>query len=195
MTTPLTRLERADLAKTLEAQISRYRGDRGESPILALLLLNLDAALDCVRKLEAQAVHKTRGPNAPRAFRTGAKDHAKPKMTLNQCYEALGRIPEVGGWLPVTKVWQDDVGKTFAEVGGFGFMSARVLPTTLAIAAGSARWLRLEPDGTVAALLVPNGTSRSSARQISVDGSEIIVPLPALAPTATIAQPNLACAE
>lgn len=73
-----------------------------------------------------------------------------------------------GGWLPITKIW--DNGQT--DVG--------MLPEALAKTGVTPRWLRLAPDGTVDAVLVANGSSRISARQIRADGSEIIVPMPAI---------------
>ena len=74
-----------------------------------------------------------------------------------------------GGWLPVQKVWGSP-GGALMDVAG-----ARLeLRGILGERAPEARWARA--DGT--AILVPNGTSRTSARQIGADGSEIIVPLP-----------------
>lgn len=74
-----------------------------------------------------------------------------------------------GGWLPVTKVWGSPGGALMDLAG------TRVeLRGTLAERASEARWARL--DGS--ALLLPNGASQTSARQIGADGTDIIVPLP-----------------
>lgn len=76
-----------------------------------------------------------------------------------------------GGWLPVLKVWSGG----FVEVTDG---SRYELTGTFAQRAPEARWLRVEA-GQVAALLLRNGGAHNSARQLSADGSEIIVPMPA----------------
>jgi DNA repair protein RadD len=88
-----------------------------------------------------------------------------------------------GGWLAVVRVW--DVPDGAIVQTGIGADQARhELRGPLAGAAKAARWLRVASEGVVVAVLVPNGGSRSHAKQISADGSEIIVPLPAvLAPS------------
>lgn len=87
-------------------------------------------------------------------------------------------VAREGGWLPVRKAWQDEVTREIIAVAG---ASQCILIGALADAASAARWLRLDATGAPCAVLVPNGASRTSARQISADGSEIIVPLPAVA--------------
>jgi DNA repair protein RadD len=82
----------------------------------------------------------------------------------------------VGGWLPIRQSWQDTQTSEVIAVDANG--GRWVLPRSLVDHAPSARWLRGDAD-TASALLLPNGASRTSARQISADGVEIIVPLPA----------------
>jgi DNA repair protein RadD len=80
-----------------------------------------------------------------------------------------------GGWVPATRVWND---------GHIDLEGKRVmLPESLAAAVRGVapRWIRFEDDGAVAAVLVPNGSSRITARQITAAGLEMIVPLPAVA--------------
>lgn len=80
-----------------------------------------------------------------------------------------------GGWLPVVRAWQHGDGHAIVQTGD---NERHELRGALAGQAAVARWLRLGASGV--AILVPNGPSRSSARQISADGAEIIVPLPAM---------------
>jgi hypothetical protein len=42
----------------------------------------------------------------------------------------------------------------------------------------AAKWLRLDDAGAVVALLLPNGASRTSALQVTADGTELPVPMP-----------------
>lgn len=82
-----------------------------------------------------------------------------------------------GGWLPIMRAWTEpDTQQTVALVGATGTTATL---NGFAEHARTARWLRLDAAGAVAAVLVPNGASRTSARQIGADGSELIVPLPA----------------
>lgn len=82
-----------------------------------------------------------------------------------------------GGWLPVASVW--DGGQVDTTTGRYE------MPGALrdALGDGSPRWLRLDDGGAVAAVLLPNGASRSSAWQVSADGARTIVPLPGYAET------------
>jgi hypothetical protein len=82
-----------------------------------------------------------------------------------------------GGWLPIAQSWEHE-GTTYAKAGGEGYVTVQSLPAALVPYARAARWLRMGDSG-VAAILVPNGASRTSARQITAEGAEIIVPLPA----------------
>jgi DNA repair protein RadD len=83
-----------------------------------------------------------------------------------------------GGWLPVRRVYDSPEGAV-VDLGA----SRVMLPAALASWGKSARWLRLDTGGAVAAVLVPNGSSRSHALQVGADGAEIIVPLPGVAAT------------
>lgn len=74
-----------------------------------------------------------------------------------------------GGWLPIRKVWQEGGTYTALVEGGERFP----LPEALAALAADARWIRT--DGTV---LVPNGASRTSARQYDAAGNFLVVPMP-----------------
>lgn len=72
-------------------------------------------------------------------------------------------------WLPVRKAWREGTVTTLLTPDG-----PVDLPEALAGFAADARWVRRE-DGT---LLLPNGASRTSARQISSSGAMLIVPMP-----------------
>jgi hypothetical protein len=78
-----------------------------------------------------------------------------------------------GGWLPIAKAYSGPGGALVDASGGRYELRGR-----LAELIGEARWLRVE-GGSVVALLLPNGSSRSSARQVTADGAEFIIPLPA----------------
>jgi DNA repair protein RadD len=78
-----------------------------------------------------------------------------------------------GGWLPIRQIWRD--GEEVAAAAG---TDRYVLAGAFADRAADARWLRADA-GQVTAILVPNGSSRNSARQVTADGAEMIVPLPA----------------
>lgn len=83
----------------------------------------------------------------------------------------------VGGWQAIRRVWVDEVTReTVAQANDGTF----TLTASLATHAQTARWLRSDETGA-AAILIPNGASRSSARQILADGSELIVPMPGVA--------------
>lgn len=79
---------------------------------------------------------------------------------------------KVGGWLPVQRMWQSGEGY-IAQIG----KDQVGIPDAFNSVAGSARWLRMGDDG-VLGILVPNGSSRSTVRQYSADGSMLIVPMP-----------------
>lgn len=125
-------------------------------------------------------------PHCGYDMRSGPRSEAKgPKLLEIPSGAALIRswgkgTERTGGWLPITKVWEDK-GETYAKAGEL----VQTLPVALVPHAAVARWLRLDEAGAaVAAVLLPNGTSRSSARQITADGSDMIVPLPAAAEAA-----------
>jgi DNA repair protein RadD len=82
-----------------------------------------------------------------------------------------------GGWLPISKVWIES--DQVVAVADFGANATRHDVTgPLAEYAKAAKWLRLDADRNVAALLLPNGRSQSSALQITTDGTQLPVPLP-----------------
>jgi DNA repair protein RadD len=81
-----------------------------------------------------------------------------------------------GGWLPIAKVYAGPGGAV--AVCGAGMVELR---DKLAEYAPEARWLRIGPDNQAESLLLPNGASRSSARQVLPNGATLIVPLPAAA--------------
>lgn len=86
-----------------------------------------------------------------------------------------------GGWLPIRRAWSKSLEGGSVEHGVDDGNGGRwTLPATLATYATDARWLRAGPDG-VAAILLPNGASRSSALQITADGVQFVVPLPGVA--------------
>jgi len=74
-----------------------------------------------------------------------------------------------GGWLPVRRAWSQQGVYTLLTAEGDEIH----LPEALAGFASEARWVR--SDGT---LLVPNGNSRNSVKQISSSGACLIVPMP-----------------
>lgn len=83
--------------------------------------------------------------------------------------------PKAGGWIPVRKVWRDD-GVTILDVNGDRWN----MPATLEGHAKDARWIRGE-GGVVVAVLKRNGSSHTSALQVTVDGMVLPVPMPAAA--------------
>lgn len=83
--------------------------------------------------------------------------------------------PKAGGWIPVRKVWQGD-GLTILDANGDRWS----MPATLEAHAKDARWIRGE-NGVVVAVLKRNGSSHSSAIQVTADGLTMPVPMPAAA--------------
>lgn len=82
-----------------------------------------------------------------------------------------------GGWLPVRRAWKDTNDVTWIDVISDNNFPPVPVYGVLAERASEARWMRCN-EPSLTALLVPNGASRTSARQVSADGSEIIVPMP-----------------
>lgn len=78
-----------------------------------------------------------------------------------------------GGWQPIRKAWEVEAG-TLIETE----QNAAVFPISGTCMRG-VRWARFDGDGDIDSVLVPNGTSRSSALQINREGVQLIVPLPA----------------
>lgn len=83
----------------------------------------------------------------------------------------------MGGWLPILRVFGREEGTATVVAGSERYE----LVGTLAEHVRAARWLRAAEDGTVEAVLVPNGASRSTAVQISANGMSLVVPLPSVA--------------
>ena len=115
-------------------------------------------------------------------MRTGGDGGAPPAQKLLEkpsgaaLISSFGHIaPKAGGWLPVRKVWQGD-GVTILDGNGDRWK----LPAVLEPHAKDARWIR-GTDGTVAAVLKRNGSSHTSALQVTADGAMMPVPMPAAA--------------
>jgi DNA repair protein RadD len=83
-----------------------------------------------------------------------------------------------GGWLPVLRAWKAADDTAWVVAGE----QQLILAGELARALSNVRWVKLGGFGVIVSVLVPNGRSQASAKQISADGSEIIVPLPAMVP-------------
>jgi DNA repair protein RadD len=81
-----------------------------------------------------------------------------------------------GGWLPVRLAYEAEGAHVLADTNGDKW----TLPPELVSHAAAARWVR-GSGGTVEAILLPNGASRSSALQVLATGASLIVPLPAAA--------------
>lgn len=137
----------------------------------------------CPACLASIAKHHMDCPACSFDMRAGPREKAAAGLLDTPSGAALLRGYKVtaaerqGGWLAIVKVYAGP-GGALADVAGGGRHELR---DALANAAGEARWLRLGPDGAADAVLVPNGSSRSSrssARQISASGAEIIVPMP-----------------
>lgn len=77
-----------------------------------------------------------------------------------------------GGWEPVRRVGDANGVVTVATAD-----SQHVVTGPLAAHVEKARWIRLV-GGVVDAILVPNGASRNSVLQITVDGMQLPVPMP-----------------
>lgn len=93
-----------------------------------------------------------------------------------------GGKERAGGWLPAGRSWSLEDGGMLVEAGS----DKLALPAPLAdaIRGVAPRWVRRDEAGAVVAVLVPNGLSRTSARQILADGAEWVVPMPAAAEVA-----------
>lgn len=144
-----------------------------------LMTKNCPACLEAIPKYELDCRHC--GHDMRQPVTEGAKD-AKllDRPTGAALISSWSRgVEREGGWMPILRAWEAD-GETVVVAG----QDRYALTGALVTHAKAARWLRIGEGGAVAALLVPNGTSRSSARQISIDGSEIIVPLPAVSEAA-----------
>ncbi|KRQ11912.1 hypothetical protein AOQ73_05755 [Bradyrhizobium pachyrhizi] len=113
-------------------------------------------------------------------MRTGGAGEAEPpaqKLSVKPTGAALissfGVVaPKAGGWIPARKVWKGD-GVTILDANGDRWTA----PPTLEAHADKARWIRGE-NGMVAAVLKRNGSSQSSALQVTADGLVLPVPMP-----------------
>jgi DNA repair protein RadD len=121
-------------------------------------------------------------PHCAYNMRTGgAGTDPKPQSLLEKpsgaaLISSFGAIaPKAGGWLPVRKVWHGD-GMTILDGNGDRWS----LPAAFEPHAKDARWIRGE-GGVVAAILKRNGSSHSSALQVTADGMTLPVPMPAAA--------------
>jgi DNA repair protein RadD len=121
-------------------------------------------------------------PHCAHDMRTGgAGSDSKPQSLLEKpsgaaLISSFGAISaKAGGWLPVRKVWQGD-GVTILDGNGDRW----TMPAGLVAHAKDARWIRGEA-GTVAAVLKRNGSSQTSALQVTADGMVLPVPMPAAA--------------
>jgi DNA repair protein RadD len=88
-----------------------------------------------------------------------------------------------GGWLPVWRVWEQDGVVTLATESG-----QVTLPEALAAYGKAARWIRLSAGGAVDAVLIPNGSSRTSVLQVTIGAAGVVqLPVPMPSPVANAA--------
>lgn len=84
-------------------------------------------------------------------------------------------VDREGGWIAIRKSYRHETGETIIDTETHRL----TLPTQLQVYGDKAKWIRMTPDGAeVTGLLIPNGSSRTSALQISLDGPPIVVPIP-----------------
>lgn len=86
-------------------------------------------------------------------------------------------VERAGGWLPILRVFGRDEATVTVVAGAERYE----LAGTLVDHVRAARWLRADDAGQVVAVLVPNGSGRTSALQITADGQTLPVPMPAVA--------------
>lgn len=119
-------------------------------------------------------------PHCAFDMRAGPREEAAQKLRDTPSGAALiasykgAMIERAGGWLPIRKAYSGP-GGALIDAGSGRYELAGHLATV----AADARWCRLGEDGAVAAVLLPNGAARASARQVSADGTELIIPMPA----------------
>ena len=120
-------------------------------------------------------------PHCQHDMRTGGGGAAPPEHKLLDrptgaaLISSFGAIaPRAGGWIPVRKVWRFEDGVMILDSNGDKWK----IPASLDSHADKARWIRGE-SGIVAAVLKRNGSSQSSALQVTADGGAMVVPLPA----------------
>ncbi len=81
-----------------------------------------------------------------------------------------------GGWLPVRRVWEQDAVVTVATDA-----AQLVVDGMLQGYVDKARWVRVAASGEVDAVLIPNGSSRTSVLQVTVGAGGVVqlpVPMP-----------------
>jgi DNA repair protein RadD len=151
-------------------------GRRNAAAAMRCWSCDAEMTKNCPACLVAVPRHVMQCPHCDYDMRAGARDAVKPQALLDTPSGAallsshkVGTLRE-GGWLPVRKAWWAGGVYILDDANGGRWP----LPAALAPFAVDARWIRAEP----LALLVPNGAARGSARHISADGSEIIVPMP-----------------
>lgn len=130
----------------------------------------------CPACLEAVEKGMLDCPHCAHDMRAGPRDAASPTKKLLDTPSGAALISafrpvsaKEGGWIPVRKAWQQG-GITTLLAGE----ETLELPEALAGFAADARWVRKEDM----ALLLPNGTSRSSVRMVSAGGGMLVVPMP-----------------
>lgn len=141
----------------------------------ATMMKNCPACLEPIARYELDCPHCAYDMRSATGERKDAKLLDLPSGAALISSWRGQQTERAGGWLPITKAWGSPGGALVDAAG-----SRIELRGALAETAREARWIR--HDGT--ALLVPNGSSRTSAWQVTADGAEIkriIVPLPATA--------------
>ncbi len=137
----------------------------------ATMLKNCPACLNAIPRGELECRHcghdMRQGPRETKA--PGLLDVPSGAALLASYKNGSDRA---GGWLAIGKVYSGP-GGVLMDVAGARYEARG----RIAELAGLARWARIDGEA-VAAILLPNGASRTSARQVSADGAEIIVPLP-----------------
>jgi len=116
-------------------------------------------------------------PHCGYDMRTGEGEEQSHKLwempsgsALIAAFKPLGAR---GDWIPIRKAFDRDGTAILVDINGDQW----VLPAELATHAVDSRWVR-GSGGRVDSLLKPNGLSRSSALQVSLDGSVLPVPMP-----------------
>lgn len=133
----------------------------------------------CPACLETVARGTLDCPHCQHDMRSGPREESKgPKLLETPSGAALIASYKTGSkrgdWLPISRAYAGE-GGVFVDAAGERY----ALAAPLAAHAEAARWLRADEAGSVVALMLPNGGSRTSARQISADGQDMFVPLPA----------------
>lgn len=80
-----------------------------------------------------------------------------------------------GGWVAIRKCYRLENGDTVVDTETHRL----TLPMELQVYGEKAKWLRTTPDGAeITGLLIPNGQSRTSALQVTLNSPAIVVPMP-----------------